>query len=163
MARPGDATTSSAIGLRCHVFKILRPRTSGQKRCEPDRNSLHLLGQSSRRCHCQGRASNDETQYSFTHSILPSSGEDTSPIAPRDSSAFRTLREPEVFFDASAKVLNSTEDAQLKSMSIVRASDKECLVIDLEPTGKDESVAKIGKKVYPTREEAEADVKRLCK
>ena len=46
---------------------------------------------------------------------------------------------------------------------IVRASDKQCLVVDLEPTGKEKSVTKIGKKAYPTREEAEADVKRLCK
>jgi SepF-like predicted cell division protein (DUF552 family) len=46
---------------------------------------------------------------------------------------------------------------------IVRASDKQCLVVDIEPTGKDKSVTKIGKTVYPTREEAEADVKRLCK
>ena len=29
--------------------------------------------------------------------------------------------------------------------------------------GDDKSVTKIGKKVYPTREKAEADVKRLCK
>jgi len=41
--------------------------------------------------------------------------------------------------------------------------DKKCLVVDMEPTGKDKSVTKIGKEVYPTREEAEADVKRLCK
>jgi len=46
---------------------------------------------------------------------------------------------------------------------IVRASDKKCLVVDIEPTGKDKSVTKIGKDAYPTREKAEADVKRLCK
>ena len=46
---------------------------------------------------------------------------------------------------------------------IVRASDKKCLVVDIEPTGKDKSITEVGKKVYPTREEAEADVKRLCK
>jgi hypothetical protein len=46
---------------------------------------------------------------------------------------------------------------------IVRASDKQCLVVDIEPRGKDKGVTKIGKTVYPTREEAEADVKRLCK
>ena len=46
---------------------------------------------------------------------------------------------------------------------IVRASDKKCLVVDIEPTGKDKSVTKIGKEAYLTREEAEADVKRLCK
>jgi hypothetical protein len=46
---------------------------------------------------------------------------------------------------------------------IVRAFDKKCLVADIEPTGKDKSVTRIGKDAYPTREEAEADVKRLCK
>ena len=46
---------------------------------------------------------------------------------------------------------------------IVRASDKQCLVVDIEPTGKDKSVTKIGKEAYRTREQAEADVKRLCK
>jgi hypothetical protein len=46
---------------------------------------------------------------------------------------------------------------------VVRASDKKCLVVDIEPTSKNKSVTKIGKKAYPTREEAEADVKRLCK
>ena len=46
---------------------------------------------------------------------------------------------------------------------IVRASDKQRLVVDIEPTVKDKNVTKIGKEVYPTREEAEAEVKRLCK
>ena len=46
---------------------------------------------------------------------------------------------------------------------IVRASDKKCLVVDIEPTGNDKSITRIGKQVYLTREEAEADVKRLCK
>ena len=36
-------------------------------------------------------------------------------------------------------------------------------MIDIEPTGNDKTVAKVGKDVYQTREEAEADVKRLCK
>jgi SepF-like predicted cell division protein (DUF552 family) len=46
---------------------------------------------------------------------------------------------------------------------IVRASDEQCLVVDIEPTGDEKSITKIGKKVYPTREKAEADVKRLCR
>jgi len=54
-------------------------------------------------------------------------------------------------------------DPTLANWWIVRASDKQCLVVDIEPTGKDESVTRIGKLVYPTREEAEAEVKRLCK
>ena len=39
---------------------------------------------------------------------------------------------------------------------IVRASDKKCLVVDIEPTGNDKSITR-------TREDAEADVKWLCK
>ena len=54
-------------------------------------------------------------------------------------------------------------DPALANWWIVRASDKKCLVVDIEPTGKDKGVTKIGKEVYLTREEAEADVKRLCK
>ena len=44
---------------------------------------------------------------------------------------------------------------------IVRSSDQKCLVVDVEPTGKD--VTKIGKNSYRTAEEAEADAKKLCK
>jgi hypothetical protein len=44
---------------------------------------------------------------------------------------------------------------------IVRSSDGECLVVDLEPTSND--VAKVGNGVYQTKEQAEADAKRLCK
>ena len=46
---------------------------------------------------------------------------------------------------------------------IVRSSDGTCLVVDIEPTGKDQSVTKVGKDAYQTAEQAEADVKRLCK
>jgi hypothetical protein len=44
---------------------------------------------------------------------------------------------------------------------VVRSSDQECLVVDVEPT--DKSVTKIGKDSYQTEQEAEADAKRLCK
>jgi len=46
---------------------------------------------------------------------------------------------------------------------IVRASDGKCVVVDIQPTGKDKNITKVGKDVYQTPEEAEADVKRLCK
>jgi hypothetical protein len=46
---------------------------------------------------------------------------------------------------------------------IVRASDGKCVAVDIEPTGKDKNVTKVGKDVYQTPDEAEADVKRLCK
>ena len=60
-------------------------------------------------------------------------------------------------------LLLALPDPALANWWIVRASDKQCLVVDIQPTGKDKSVTKIGKEVYPTREEAEADVKRFCK
>jgi hypothetical protein len=60
-------------------------------------------------------------------------------------------------------LLLALPDPALANWWIVRASDKKCLVVDIQPTGKDKSVTKIGMEVYPTREEAEADVKRLCK
>ena len=46
---------------------------------------------------------------------------------------------------------------------IVRASDGKCLVVDMEPTGEDKTVTKVGDNVYQTPEQAEADVRRLCK
>ena len=60
-------------------------------------------------------------------------------------------------------LLLALPDPAVANWWIVRASDKQCLVVDIEPTGKDESVTRIGRLVYPTREEAEAEVKRLCK
>jgi hypothetical protein len=46
---------------------------------------------------------------------------------------------------------------------IVRSSDEKCLVVDIEPKPEDKGVTKIGKDAYPTAEQAEADVKHLCK
>jgi hypothetical protein len=54
-------------------------------------------------------------------------------------------------------------DTAFANWWIVRASDGTCLVVDIEPTGKDKGVSKIGKEVYQTPDQAEADVKRLCK
>jgi len=51
----------------------------------------------------------------------------------------------------------------LASWWIVRASDETCLVVDIEPTGTDKGVTKLGKDNYETSAEAEADVKLLCK
>jgi hypothetical protein len=54
-------------------------------------------------------------------------------------------------------------DQALANWWIVRdASDEKCLVVDLEPTGNDKTVTKVGE-VYQTPQQAEADVKRLCK
>jgi hypothetical protein len=63
----------------------------------------------------------------------------------------------------TAVLLVALPDPSLANWWIVRSSDKQCLVVDIEPTGKDKSVTKIGKEVYLTREEAEAEAKQLCK
>jgi SepF-like predicted cell division protein (DUF552 family) len=54
-------------------------------------------------------------------------------------------------------------DQALANWWIVRASDEKCLVVDIEPKGNDKTVTKVGENVYQTPEQAEADVKRLCK
>ena len=62
-----------------------------------------------------------------------------------------------------AVLLLAFADPALASWWIVRASDEKCLVVDIEPKDNDKSVTKVGKDVYQTAEEAEADVNRLCK
>jgi hypothetical protein len=46
---------------------------------------------------------------------------------------------------------------------IVRAADGKCLVVDIEPSGNDKDVTKVGKNVYESREQAEADSNKVCK
>ena len=62
-----------------------------------------------------------------------------------------------------AVLLLGFADPVLANWWIVRAADEKCLVVDIEPSGNDKNVTKVGKNVYQTREQAEADVKRLCK
>jgi len=50
----------------------------------------------------------------------------------------------------------------LASWWLVRSSDGKCLVVDIEPTDKDKNVTKIGKDVYQSPDQAEADAKRIC-
>ena len=54
-------------------------------------------------------------------------------------------------------------DPVLANWWIVRAADGKCLVVDIEPSGNDKDITKVGKDVYQTREQAEADVKKVCK
>ena len=54
-------------------------------------------------------------------------------------------------------------DPALANWWIVRASDGKCVVVDIEPTGTDKGVTKVGKDVYQTPDQAEADVELLCK
>jgi len=51
-------------------------------------------------------------------------------------------------------VLLALPNPALANWWILRASDKKCLVVDIEPTGKDKSVTKIGKEVDLTRHSA---------
>ena len=54
-------------------------------------------------------------------------------------------------------------DPSFANWWIVRAADNKCLVVDIEPSGNDKDITKVGKDVYQTREQAEADVKKVCK
>jgi SepF-like predicted cell division protein (DUF552 family) len=54
-------------------------------------------------------------------------------------------------------------NSALANWWLVRYSDGKCLVVDIEPTTTDKNVTKIGKDVYQSANEAEADAKRLCK
>jgi hypothetical protein len=62
-----------------------------------------------------------------------------------------------------AALLVVSADPALAEWWIVRASDDKCLVVDIEPARSDKTVTKVGKDVYQTPEQAEADVKQLCK
>jgi len=62
-----------------------------------------------------------------------------------------------------AVLLLAFADPALANWWIVRAVDEKCLVVDIEPSDNDKNVTKVGKDVYQTLEQAEADVKRLCK
>ena len=62
-----------------------------------------------------------------------------------------------------ALLLLAFADPALANWWIVRAADEKCLVVDMEPSGNDKNVTKVGKDVYQTREQAEADVKKFCK
>ena len=58
-------------------------------------------------------------------------------------------------------ILVAFADPAFANWWIVRSADEKCLVVDIEPSGND--VTKVGKDSYLTREQAEADVKGLCK
>lgn len=62
-----------------------------------------------------------------------------------------------------AVLLLVSADQALANWWIVRASDETCLVVNIEPTGADKGITKLGKDSYQSSEQAEADVKLLCK
>ena len=63
-------------------------------------------------------------------------------------------------FLLAALIVFGFANAAFANWWIVRSADEKCLVVDIERSGKD--VTKVGK-VYQTQEQAEADVKGLCK
>jgi hypothetical protein len=50
-----------------------------------------------------------------------------------------------------------------KGFYIVRGEDKKCIVVETEPSATETTVTRVGKDVYVTREEAEADLAVVCK
>ena len=50
-----------------------------------------------------------------------------------------------------------------KGFYIVRGPDKKCVVVDVAPAATETTVTRVGKNVYVTREEAEADMAVVCK
>ena len=66
------------------------------------------------------------------------------------------------FLLVAVLVLLAFVDPAFANWWIVRAADNKCLVVDIEPSG-NKDITKVGKEVYQTREQAEADVKKVCK
>jgi hypothetical protein len=50
-----------------------------------------------------------------------------------------------------------------KGFYIVRGPDKKCVVVDVAPAATETTVTRVGKNVYVTREEADADMAVVCK
>jgi hypothetical protein len=50
-----------------------------------------------------------------------------------------------------------------KGFYIVRGPDKKCAVVETAPATSETTITKVGKDVYVSREEAEADVAVVCK
>ena len=50
-----------------------------------------------------------------------------------------------------------------KGFYIVRGPDKKCIVVDAAPSATETTVTRVGKNVYVTREEANADLAVVCK
>jgi hypothetical protein len=50
-----------------------------------------------------------------------------------------------------------------KGFWIVRGADKKCTVVETEPSATETTVTRVGKDVYVTRKEAEADMVMVCK
>jgi hypothetical protein len=65
---------------------------------------------------------------------------------------------------AGAVIVAATAPAlAAKEFYIVRGPDKKCVVVETAPSATETTITKVGKDVYVTREEAEADVAVVCK
>ena len=49
-----------------------------------------------------------------------------------------------------------------KGFWIVRGPDKQCTVVETKPAATETTVTRVGKDVYVTREEAQADIATVC-
>lgn len=45
---------------------------------------------------------------------------------------------------------------------VVRSADEQCLVVDVEPFPGSKDVTRLGNDSYPSEQEAQADLQRLC-
>jgi hypothetical protein len=50
-----------------------------------------------------------------------------------------------------------------KGFWIIRGPDKKCVVVETEPAATETTITRVGKDVYVSREEAEADLAVVCK
>jgi hypothetical protein len=60
-------------------------------------------------------------------------------------------------------VANTAPAFAAKEFYIVRGPDKKCTVVETAPAATETTITKVGKDVYVTREEAEADLAVVCK
>ena len=65
---------------------------------------------------------------------------------------------------AVALIVGSTLPAFAdKGFYIVRGPDKKCTIVDVAPSATETTMTRVGKNVYVTREEADADMAVVCK
>jgi len=64
---------------------------------------------------------------------------------------------------AAALIVGSALPAFAESFYIVRGPDKKCMIVDVAPGATETTVTRVGKNLYVTREEADADMAVVCK
>ena len=67
------------------------------------------------------------------------------------------------YVSAGALILASAMPAFAeKGFWIVRGPDKKCTVVETKPAATETTVTRVGKDIYVTREEAQADIATVC-